>query len=106
MAEQFFLDLQGDCRSLANRVQLLAKILDYDDTLHLTPYGRTLLVDLLHRAPTLRTGDNYKRPSHDILDLGLMLADMAAIAVPEALAAPHPGQLLGRELLGVHTVLA
>ena len=78
----------------------------FSGIVHLTPCERTFLVDLLHHASTLRTGDDYKRPYHDIFDLGLMLADTAAIAVPEALADPHPGQLLGRELLGVHTVLA
>jgi transposase-like protein len=75
-------------------------------TENLAPSGRTLIVSLLHRAPTLRTGDDGKRPYHDIFDLSLMLADTATIAVPAALADPHPGQFLGRALLGVHTVLA
>jgi len=73
---------------------------------NLAPSGRTLIVSLLHRTPTPRTGDDGKRPYHDIFDLGLMSVDTAAIAVPAALADPHPGQFLGRALLGVHTVLA
>jgi hypothetical protein len=73
---------------------------------NLAPSGRTLIVSLLHRTPTPRTGDDGKRPYHDIFDLGLMSVDTAAIAVPAALAGPHPGQFLGRALLGVHTVLA
>ena len=73
---------------------------------NLTPSGRTLIVSLLHHAPTLRTGNDSKRPYHDIFNRGLMPAYTATIAVPAALADPHPGQLLGRVLLEVHTVLA
>jgi hypothetical protein len=74
--------------------------------MNLAPSGRTLIVSLLHRTPTLRTGEDGKRPYHPICDLGLMSADTAAIPVPAARAEPHPGPSRGRARLGGHTVLA
>jgi hypothetical protein len=91
------------CRLVSRRCHNISAI---RKLVKLAPSGRTLIVMLLHRTTTQRTGDDGKRPYHDIFDLGLMFTDTATIAVPAALADAHPGLFLGRELLGVHTVLA
>lgn len=74
--------------------------------MNLTPFGRTGLLDFLHGVSTLGTGQDGKRPRYDILYLCLKPTCRTAIAVPLALAAPYPRQLLRRELLWVQSVLA